>query len=134
MIYVRTKNNSSHQVGGDKLVGIPLPQRPAVGKVSDRGPQRDVIRVLVPPPRERVFHELHESWVVVVVNGVPVDVPENVPHPGVRRVLVEVSSFEVASLDPEVLGGVEGCTVEFSEGAIAGHEDVPLDDGQGVVV
>lgn len=130
-------NPITHHVGGDKLAGVSLPKGPAVREVGDSEPERHVVGVVVTPASARVVYVLHESLVVVVVEGVTVDVPEHVPHILHIDGLLRGDAFEFAALDPEPLNSAiiaERSIVEPLEGPVGGDENIPLDDGQGVVV
>ena len=126
--------SSSHQVGGDELVGESLVKRPAVREVRNREPKRNVVRVGVIPAGTGVVDVLHEGGVVVVVDGVAVDVAEHVPHLRHHGAGVEVGAFEIAPLHPEVSIPAEGCVVQLFERVIGGHENIPFHNGKGVVV
>ena len=123
----------SHQIGRNKLARVALPERPAVREVGNRSPQSHVVRVLEVPPRPRVLHVLEPSNVVVVVDGVAVDVSQHMPHVDIRGRLMEAATSKDAPLDPERLGVTERGVVEAFEARVVRYRYVPLDDGDGVV-
>lgn len=112
--------SETHQVSSNELAGVPLPKRPAVREVSDGRPQSHVVRVGVLPARECVVNVLNERGIVVVVDGIAVDVPQYMPHTCRHGNLVEVAAFERATLHPEVLGAVESRMVQLLEAVVAG--------------
>lgn len=115
------ENTISHQVGRHELCRVPLPQRPTVREVRDRSPQCHVIWILIIPARKRILHELNEVRVVVVVDGVTVDMPQHVPHIGVDGRVVEICTGEHATLNPEWLRDVEARMVKLLEASFTRH-------------
>lgn len=71
-----------------------MPEGPAVRKIGNGCPQRDVVAVQVVPSLEGEVYKLHKIRVRVVVEGVAVDVPEHVPVVGEGDRVVEVCPGE----------------------------------------
>ena len=113
--------SSSHQVGGDEFVRVPLVEGPAVREVRNRKPKRYVVRVGIAPAGAGVVDVLNERRVVVVVDSVAVDVAKDMPHLRHRGAGMEVGAFEVAALHPEVFVPAEGGVVQLLERIVGGH-------------
>jgi len=60
--------------------------------------------------------------------------PQYVPFSRHGRRLVELRSRQGAPLDPEGVGGSKGSLVKPCKALGMGHEDVPLDDRQRVIL
>lgn len=115
-----------HKFSHQELAGILLPKLPAVWEVGDGCPKCDIVRVVVSPARARILDIIHKIRIVIVVDGVAVDVAHCMPH--------VTALLDHTPLYPEFLHAAKGFAVELLEAVFVDDAYVVLYDGERIIL